>query len=576
MIKTIFTFFDFAGEQKKYLIKGTVLAVINSMFKAMQLLAVSVVLQAIVEDTVSMSTVYTSLGIMVISIIGNIIFGHTSRMSSVDGTFNMCTDKRIAIGERMKYMPMGYFNSNSLGDITAVVTNTLEDLQNIGPRIMEATTHGFIYAGIITLMLMFFDWRIGCIMVGGIIVFGFITSIMQRQSRKASPLRVASQTKLVGAILEYVQGMSIVKSFNLIGDAHKTMDQAIIEAEKQNVNLEFTFNPYMFFQTVALKLASLLIVFSSIAFYFDGTMTLSNCLLMLLASFLIYSQLETAGSLSALLRTIDIGMENISAIYESPVMDIDGKDIKTKTYDIIGKNVSFAYGNKSIINNVDFKIPEKTTTAIVGPSGSGKTTLCNLIARFWDLDSGEITIGNTDVKAYTLDSLLTNISMVFQNVYLFNDTIINNIRFGKPNATKAEVIEAARKACCHDFITALPEGYNTMIGEGGATISGGEKQRISIARAILKDAPIIILDEATANVDPENESRLQLAIEELTKDKTIIMIAHRLKTVQNADQILVLDEGKIVQKGTHEILIKENGIYADFINIREQAVGWKL
>ena len=239
-------------------------------------------------------------------------------------------------------------------------------------------------------------------------------------------------------------------------------------------------------------------------------------------------------------------------------------------------NVDFAYEKKKILNHVSFTIPEKKMTAIVGPSGSGKTTLCRLIPRFWDVDAGTVSIGGVDVKDYTMNSLMKNISMVFQNVYLFADTIENNIKFGKVDATYEEVVEAAKRACCHNFIMALPQGYQTRIGEGGASLSGGEKQRISIARALIKDAQIVIFDEVTANVDPENEDRLQKAIEELTRDKTVIMIAHRLKTVRNAEKILVLDHGEIVQEGRHETLIKEKGLYADFVETRKEAIGWKL
>ncbi len=325
-----------------------------------------------------------------------------------------------------------------------------------------------------------------------------------------------------------------------------------------------------------MRVNSVVVIFIAILFYVNGTMELFKCLLMVISAFMIYGQLESAGSVSALLRMLDVSMNKVDEIDAIPVMDIDGKGIVPKNYDIKFNNVSFSYDDKKILKNINLKIPEKTTTAIVGPSGSGKSTLCNLIARFWDVTEGSITIGNRDIKEYTLNSLLKNISMVFQNVYLFQDTIANNIKFGKPNATMDEVIEAAKKACCHDFIKSLPNGYNTVIGEGGSNISGGEKQRISIARAILKDAPIIILDEATSNIDPENESRLQEAIAELTKDKTIIMIAHRLKTVKQADQIIVLDNGNIVQKGTHDELINKPGIYANFIGVRKKAIGWKI
>jgi ATP-binding cassette subfamily B protein len=261
---------------------------------------------------------------------------------------------------------------------------------------------------------------------------------------------------------------------------------------------------------------------------------------------------------------------------DMPPMDIDGAEITPAKRDIELKNVDFSYDRRKIIDNVSLTIPEKTTTAFVGPSGGGKTTLCHLMARFWDVQAGQVLLGGRDVKDYSFDSLMKNFSFVFQSVYLFEDTIANNIRFGEPEASMDKVIEAAKKARCHDFIMALPDGYQTIIGEGGASLSGGEKQRISIARAIMKDAPIIILDEATANVDPESEAELTAAIEELTKEKTIIMIAHRLKTVRHANQIFVIDNGKIVQQGMHRELIRENGIYKTFVEGRQEAASWKI
>ena len=257
-------------------------------------------------------------------------------------------------------------------------------------------------------------------------------------------------------------------------------------------------------------------------------------------------------------------------------MDENGVAYTSGNHDIEFKNVSFSYENKEVLHNINLKIPEKTTTAIVGASGSGKTTICNLLARFWDADSGEVLMGGKNIKEYTLEALMGQISMVFQNVYLFADTIENNIKFGSPGATHEDVVRAAKEAACDDFIESLSDGYDTVIGEGGASLSGGEKQRISIARAILKDSPVIILDEATANVDPENEDRLQKAIAKLTENKTIIMIAHRLKTVRNADQILVVDNGTIVDRGRHEELVEKDGIYRRFVLGREAAEKWKL
>lgn len=276
------------------------------------------------------------------------------------------------------------------------------------------------------------------------------------------------------------------------------------------------------------------------------------------------------------LRLVGSSIDHANQVDDIPEMDQRGTEIRPDNHGIVFEHVDFSYGSRPILKDVSLTIPDRTTTAIVGPSGSGKTTLCNLIARFWDVDGGRVTIGGRDVREYTLESLMEQVSMVFQRVYLFADTVENNIKFGCPDATHEQVVEAAKKACCHDFISALPEGYNTVIGEGGATLSGGEKQRISIARCLLKDAPIVIFDEATANVDPENEDQLQKAMEALTREKTVLMIAHRLKTVRSADQILVLDQGRIVQKGTHDELIQQAGIYRDFVSERTESSRWTL
>jgi len=329
-------------------------------------------------------------------------------------------------------------------------------------------------------------------------------------------------------------------------------------------------------QNLATKMTGVVMCIMSLKLYFAGSMQLLYCIMMMVASFMVYESLDSMSSFTALMRNINIAVTQTKEILDMPPMDIDGTEIEPSRRDIELRKVSFSYEKKKIINGVSLRIPEKTTTAFVGPSGSGKTTLCHLMARFWDVQEGEVLLGGKNVKDYSFDSLMQNFSFVFQNVYLFEDTIANNIRFGEPEASMERVIEAAKKAKCHDFIMSLPNGYETVIGEGGASLSGGEKQRISIARAIMKDAPIIILDEATANVDPENETELTAAIEALTKEKTIILIAHRLKTVCHADQIFVIDNGQIAQKGTHNDLIKQEGIYKNFVEGRQEAASWKI
>lgn len=575
MLTALRKIYDFAGNWQGVLKKSVAFSLLHSIFDMFQIAALFLILIGLTEGMTLQIIVFTLL-LLIIGILGKIYCSYISDFSQTKVGYYMCAEKRIHVGDRMKYMPMGYFNDHSLGKLTSAVTTTIGDVENNAPSVLITVVHGFVHVVVITIVMFFFDWRIGSLCCLGILLFLVCNSMMQKKSQKISPERQRAQEDLVGATLEYIQGMNIVKSFNLGGNSNQKMKQAIEESRVRNTKLETVFIPYGAAQQFVLRLISVSIMFCSILFYLQGSMTLVYCLLMCVASFLIFSELEKAGGKSFALRLIESSIDKINEIDETPIMDLSGQNITPPNMDIELKDVSFSYGEHQIFRCINLSVPSRTTLAIVGPSGSGKTTLCSLIARFWDVQSGSITLGGTDIRDYTLDKLLSNFSIVFQNVYLFADTIENNIRFGKPDASHDEVVRVAKKACCHDFIMALPQGYDTVIGESGATLSGGEKQRISIARAILKDAPIVILDEATSSVDPENESDLQAAIESLTESKTVITIAHRLKTVKNADQIVVIVDGKITQRGTHEQLKMQSGIYADFINIRHKATGWKL
>lgn len=575
MLTALRKIYDFAGNWQGVLKKSVAFSLLHSIFDMFQIAALFLILIGLTEGMTLQIIVFTLL-LLIISILGKIYCSYISDFSQTKVGYYMCAEKRIHVGDRMKYMPMGYFNDHSLGKLTSAVTTTIGDVENNAPSVLITVVHGFVHVVVITIVMFFFDWRIGSLCCLGILLFLVCNSMMQKKSQKISPERQRAQEDLVGATLEYIQGMNIVKSFNLGGNSNQKMKQAIEESRVRNTKLETVFIPYGAAQQFVLRLISVSIMFCSILFYLQGSMTLVYCLLMCVASCLIFSELEKAGGKSFALRLIESSIDKINEIDETPIMDLSGQNITPPNMDIELKDVSFSYGEHQIFRCINLSVPSRTTLAIVGPSGSGKTTLCSLIARFWDVQSGSITLGGTDIRDYTLDKLLSNFSIVFQNVYLFADTIENNIRFGKPDASHDEVVRVAKKACCHDFIMALPQGYDTVIGESGATLSGGEKQRISIARAILKDAPIVILDEATSSVDPENESDLQAAIESLTESKTVITIAHRLKTVKNADQIVVIADGKITQRGTHEQLKMQSGIYADFINIRHKATGWKL
>ena len=575
MIKTLSKIYQFSGKMQGTMKKAILFSVLHSLFDMMSFGALAMVFSGL-TDGFTTSMIWMIFGITLASMLLKIYCSYISDFGKVQIGYFMCAEKRIHIGDRMKYMPMGYFNDHNLGNLTSVVTTTMGDIENNASMVLTNILGGYIHAAIITIVMLCIDWRIGLTILCGILLFTWCIGRLQKKSETVSPQRQQAQEALVSNVLEYVQGMLIVKSFNLGQNSNSKMRQAILDSKDKNLKLERTFVPYNMLQQIILYGTSILVIVEGLYFYLNGTMALSICLLMTVASFMLFSQLQSAGNTSSLLRLLDVSIDKVNEIDNTPVMDEHGKPINPPNYNIVFDDVSFSYGEHKILDHVSLSIPEKTVTAIVGPSGAGKSTLCNLIARFWDVDDGKITIGGIDVRDYTLDSLLTNISEVFQKVYLFADTIENNIKFGNPAASHNEVVKAAQKACCHDFIMSLPDGYDTVIGEGGATLSGGEKQRISIARAILKDAPIIILDEATSSVDPENENLLMGAISELTKNKTVIMIAHRLKTVRNADQIFVLSGGHIVQTGKHEDLIRQPGIYADFIGIRKKAIGWTL
>ena len=577
MLKVIRKFFAFCGEEnRRKFITSIRLNVIQALFEALKIPAIAVMIRALMNGTVETKDILLSLGIMLISIAGSGLLKSKAVMLQTEGGYDTCAKKRVEIAEHLRYLPMGYFNANSLGQITSITTNIMESLENIATRVVMLVCDGLLTTSLIVIMLFFFDWRIACVLLCGFSLFLFANSRLRIASEKVSGKKIRADERLVEKVLEYLQGMTEVKAYRLTGVKSKELNEAISENSKINTDMEMTLVPRIALQSFIAKLTGVAMVAFSCAFYCAGSMDALNAVVMVISAFIIYTSLETAGQYSSLLRVVDMSVDRAQEILNTPQMDISGENITPAVRDITAQDIAFSYEKRKIIDGISLHIPEKTTTAIVGPSGGGKTTLVNLLARFWDVDGGTVMLGDRNVKDYDMDSLMANFSFVFQSVYLFHDTIANNIRFGQPGAPMEDVIAAAKKACCHDFISSLPHGYDTVVGEGGASLSGGEKQRISIARAMMKNAPVIFLDEATANVDPENENELMHAIQALTAEKTVIMIAHRLKTVERADQIIVVDHGKIVQHGTHTQLMEQDGIYRNFIGERREAASWKV
>ena len=576
MIEVFRKIWDFAGVEQGNIKKSVIAGFIHAVFNALQFAAIYYMLVEIFSGTAGYKTIYISLAILLVSLVGKIITQKISQMNQTHAGYFMAANKRIDIGEKIKKVPMGFFSDYSLGRLTTIATTTLSQAEQWIPMLLVLVLGGILNTSVFVLFTLIFNFKIGLIAVCGMIVFFIVTSLMEKKSTSNAEKITKIQAELTKSVLSTIQGMQVIKSYNLGGENNEILEKSIKNTSEFFLKLEKSVIPYTVVQRVVMGITTTAMVFASVKLNMSGELMLFEAILMIMASFIIFEGLIGAGSNMAILRVAENAIDAVDFVNDIPNIE-EGKNEKPiQNHDIEFQKASFSYDKREILKDVSCSIKEKSMTAIVGPSGSGKTTFCNLIARFWDVNSGEIKIGGKNIKDYTIENLMDSISMVFQNVYLFEDTIENNIKFGRPNASMDEVIAAAKKARCHEFIMELPNQYQTLIGEGGASLSGGEKQRISIARAMLKDAPIIIFDEATANIDPENEDKLKDAIESLTEDKTVIMIAHRLKTIRNADQILVLKNGQIVQRGNHDQLMFEGGLYSDLINAKYKSESWKL
>ena len=581
MFKTVKRIIDWCGECKGRLYAGFVMTFFSHIFAAMPLALAAYTVGLLIDaqaggPAFDTAWIWKCIVIQVILVFFRFLFDYfRARLQEPIG-YQLTARDRLAIGDALKRVSLGYFQSVSTGNILNSITTGLSTLEGMGIRMIDNFVGGYLNFLVIFLALAVCSPVTALIALAAAAVSFGCMLIISHYSRVNAPVEAEANREMTGAVLEYARGLAVVKSFGKSGAAMQSVTDAVKKSKRIHLKIEWGYLPGNALHLLALKCGSVGLALAAALECLHGQMTFSMALMFLFFSFSIFASLEPISDSAHTLGVIDDAMDQLDALRGENLIDADGKDIRLNHYDITFDHVDFGYDSRQVLQDVSFSIPEKTSTAILGPSGSGKTTICSLLARFYDPQRGAIRVGGHDLREFTCDSLLSNISMVFQNVYLFHDTIRANILFGKPDATEEEMIEAAKKARCHEFILALPDGYDTVVGEGGGTLSGGEKQRISIARAILKNAPFIILDEATASIDPENEHLIQQAISELTRGKTIITIAHRLATIQNADQILVVADGRIAEHGTHAELVQQDGLYRRFTAIREQAEGWRI
>lgn len=576
MISTLKRIWKCSEKRHKNLIIALLLSFLRSVFSITQILAIILTVNVLCGNADSNSSIIKIIILTVVCILGNFATSYFEQINTLKSGFFMVADQRVRIGNHLRCMPLGFFNDTSCGRICASLTTTLTNVETAAPMAMVGIISGLFNTFTLFIFILLYDWRIGILSGIGMLAYLLIVNYQMKLSRKSAPFQQEAQNNLAKATLSFLQGIKVTKSFSF-KEGDQQLKNAVKESCKENISLTSKSMPSQFVAGICVAIFESILLLASLYFYIKtGSIDTVKMIVLLLFSFMVYASLNQAGSMLSMIGLLDSSLNEIEAIGEEKPLQEEEPKQTASSNDIVFDHVHFSYGDNEILHDISLSIKPNSLTALIGPSGSGKTTLCQLIARFRDSSSGTITIGGANIRHIPTEDLMKKISMVFQNVYLFEDTILNNIRFGKPDASLEEVRAAAKAAHCDDFILSLKDGYETILKEGGNSLSGGEKQRISIARAILKDSPIVILDEATSALDAENEHDILAAIEMLTKNKTVIMIAHRIKSVENADHIIALKDGKIVQEGTHEQLKDLPGLYADFIASRKEATCWQM
>ncbi len=577
MIGMIKRILDVSGNYKGRIYGAMVLSLLKGMLMKVPAVAVFLIVSAFIDGELTKTAgIYAAIALVGSVAVQAVFQNIADRLQSAAG-YMIFADMRMKLGAHLRRLPMGFFTEGNIGRISSVLSTDMVFIEENCMMVL-ADVMSYLFSQIIMIVFMFFfDWRLGlaslavtgCMMLLG---RGMIKSDLSNSKERQDAAEI--QTK---AVLDFTEGIGIIKTYNLLGEKSKELTDSFAHNCKVNLAFEEEHAPWARGVNMIYAAGTVLVLAISTFLYVKGAMPLNYYIGMLLFLFDLFVPIKTFYDQEARLTVMSACMDRIEALFAEKQLDDSGTQLLTDTNapEIEYRNVTFAYDQKDVLKDVSFKADKGTMTALVGPSGGGKSTIASLLTRFWDIQSGEILLRGTDIRKIPLAALMSNISMVFQRVYLFQDTVYNNIALGRPDASREEIIEAAKKARCYDFIMDLPDGFDTVIGEGGASLSGGQAQRLSIARCILKDSPIVILDEATASVDADNESYIQQAISELCKGKTLLVIAHRLNTIAGADQIMVIRDGQVAESGDHNSLMQKDGIYRSMVTKRAVSTGWK-
>ena len=561
-----------SGKEFKRLKKPVFLLVIDSLFYMMNYMMFYFTIVDLITGTFTLNKIIVYTAIMIVANTVRYLFNRVGYTGIQSQGARIIQDLRLRMGDHLRNLNLGYFNKHNIGNVINIITNDLQDFEHV----LTHSTSELIKLGILSVYLLLVTFVISPIL--GILQIliaaaGAIFIVLgMKKSSKIALKKKHTMDNVVSRMVEYISGMELFKSYNLAGEKFKRLKDSFNDLKKESINTEIALAPYILIFQLTVDISFALLLLASTQFFISGSINKIMFFSYIIIGLSLSNILKAFSGQYVFFQYMKLATDKLINVYNEKEISYEFKVMPFKNYDIKFENVSFSYEkDKPVLKNINFKAKQGTSTALVGSSGSGKTTVTNLIARFWDCQSGIISIDGTDITKIYPEELLTNISMIFQDVYLVNDTIENNIKLGKPDATHEEVVKAAKDASCHEFITELENSYDTVVGEGGSTLSGGEKQRISIARALLKDTPIILLDEATASLDADNEHEIRKSLDKLIKNKTVITIAHKLNTIKNYDQIIVMSDGIIEEKGTHEELMKNRKRYYEMYTEMKKA-----